>query len=97
MKRARKIFSVLTLLFAVVAMTTFVSAQEKSDSDAPTREMKRDGQFGKRYSEGKRGKRGMRGHRGDKGLTRMLRGLELTEDQKVQVKTLSLALNQLRF
>lgn len=87
MSKARKIFSFLTLLFAVVAMTTFVAAQEKSDSDMQKREMKRDGKLSKRnFFEGKRGKRGKRGHRG---FMRMLRGIELTDNQKEQIKTLA--------
>lgn len=88
MTKGRKFFSLITLMFAIVAMTTFVSAQEKSDSDAPKREMKRDGQFGKRnFGEGKHGKRGMRGHGGGN-IMRMVRGLDLTDAQKTQIKTL---------
>ena len=90
MSKARKIFSFLVLMLAVVAMTTFVAAQEKSDSDPQKREMKRGEIQSKRnIFEGKRGKRGKRGHRGHRGFMRMLRGIELTDNQKEQIKTLA--------
>ena len=91
MSKGRKIFSFITLVFAIITMTTFVSAQDENKEQAPKPEIKkRDGQRGQRgFRKGKRGKRGMHGFRGRRGGSlRLLRRIELTEDQKGQIRTL---------
>ncbi len=74
----RKFFSIITLAFAVVAFSTFVSAQDSGQTN--DRSMK----------EGKSGKRGMsKGMRGGGGnVMRELRGIELTENQRTQIKSM---------
>ena len=79
-----KIFSTITLVFAFITMTVFVSAQDTKNDDsvnnAPTkseRKMKRN------RGEGKEGRRG--GHHGG-GMMRGLQNLNLTDTQKTQIK-----------
>lgn len=82
----QKFFSAITLAFAIVAFSTFVSAQDKTDNPTPPT---KEGKMGKRFAEGKEGKRGKRGHHGgDRKMMRALRGIELTEAQQVQIKSL---------
>lgn len=78
MSLKRKFFSVITLAFAVVAFSSFVSAQDAGQTN--DRSMK----------EGKSGKRGMnKGMRGGgSNIMRDLRGIELTEAQKTQIKSM---------
>lgn len=76
-----KIFSTVTLIFAFITMTVFISAQDTTRNDdsanAPT---KRERKMGKRGGEGRRG-----GHRGGK-MMRGLQNLNLTDDQKTQIQ-----------
>ena len=79
-----KLFSALTMAFALFAFSTFVSAQDtKTDSDS-TRQEKREWRKGKRDGMGKGFRRG--GMRGG-GFLRELRGIELTDAQKEQIRT----------
>ena len=79
-----KFFPVITLAFAVVAFSTFVSAQETTTSpDAIKKYEKRERKgFGKHGDNGK----GMRGgrHFGMRGL----RGIDLTDAQKEQLRAI---------
>lgn len=76
----QKFISAVTFVFAIVAFTTFVSAQDTATQpqDSAAKQEKRDRKFGK---EGKRGK-----HRGDKGMLSGLQQLNLTDAQKEQLK-----------
>lgn len=77
----QRFISAVTLVFAIVAFTTFVSAQDTTTQpqDSTTKQEKREHKFGK---EGKRGnKRG-----GDKMMMHGLRQLNLTDAQKEQLK-----------
>lgn len=79
MSLKNKFFSALTMAFALVAFSTFVSAQETTKTDSenqPKREWrgKRDG-FGKGFRGGKRG-----------GMMRGFRDLNLTDAQKEQIR-----------
>ena len=77
-----KLSSVFTLAFAVVALTTFVSAQETAKpQDDGARKMERG------YRHG--GERGMRGgrHGGFRGM-HGLRGITLTDAQKEQLRSI---------
>lgn len=76
----QKFISAVTFVFAIVAFTTFVSAQDNSTQpqDSATKQEKRERKFDK---EGKRG-----GHRGDKGMLRGVKELNLTDAQKEQLK-----------
>ncbi|MDQ3179463.1 MAG: Spy/CpxP family protein refolding chaperone [Acidobacteriota bacterium] len=78
----QKFISAVTFVFAIVAFTTFVSAQDKKPTeqqDSTTKQEKRD-----RRGFGKEGKRG--GHRGGKMMMHGLRELNLTDAQKEQLK-----------
>ena len=76
-----KIFSTLTLVFAIGAFSVFATAQESTTTpENGAKAEKGDRKFGKRG--GKFG-RGMRGHHGGRGMG-FLRGIELTDAQKVQ-------------
>lgn len=76
----QKFISAVTFVFAIIAFTTFVSAQDTATQpqDSTTKQEKRDHKFGK---EGKRG-----GHRGGDMMMRGLHQLNLTEAQKEQLK-----------
>ena len=79
-----KLSSVFTLAFAIVAFTTFASAQ---DTAKPQDDSARKAERGFRHGaeRGDRGGRGMhRGHRGGFGL----RGIELTDAQKEQIRSI---------
>ena len=75
----QKFISAVTFVFAIVAFTTFVSAQDTATQpqDSTTKQEKRDRKFGK---EGKRD-----GHHGDM-MLRGLQQLNLTDAQKEQLK-----------
>lgn len=81
MKHSSKIFSAVTMIFALFAFTVFVSAQTTNENPNPRmkgeKRMKKDGM---------RGDRKMRGHRGDKGMMRGLHRLDLTDAQKTQIR-----------
>jgi periplasmic protein CpxP/Spy len=78
-----KLFSALTMAFALFAFSTFVSAQEtpKTDSDNTQKQEKREWRKGKRDGMGK-------GFRRGGGFMRELRGIELTDAQKEQIRTI---------
>lgn len=82
-----KFITLLTLAFAVFAFTTFAAAQEtvKTDGDATTKIDKREFRKGKRDGMGGRGF-GKRG--GKRGGMHAFRGLNLTEEQKAQMKSI---------
>lgn len=79
-----KLSSVLTLAFALVVFTTFASAQDVAKpQDDNVR--KADRGFRHHGERGERGERGMhRGHRGGFGL----RGIQLTDAQKEQLRVI---------
>ncbi len=85
-----KIISAMTAGTAIIAFSTFVSAQETTKTDNPTPTPKqerkmRNGEFGKRgMGKGMRG--GRFGRRG--GMMMGFRGLNLTDEQKAQIKTI---------
>jgi Spy/CpxP family protein refolding chaperone len=80
-----KLSSVLTLAFAVIAFTTFVSAQ---DTTKPQDDNARKAERGFRHG-GERGDRGGRGmHGGHRGGMFGLRGIELTAAQKEQLRSI---------
>ena len=76
----QKFISAVTFVFAIVAFTTFVSAQDTATQpqDSTTNQEKPDRKFGK---EGKRGNK----HGGDM-MMRGLQQLNLTDAQKEQIK-----------
>lgn len=83
----RKFFTAITLAIAVFALSTFVSAQETKTDKPFTKE----GHMGKRGEKGIKGEYGKRGkhgkHRGH-GLMRSLHGVELSETQQTQIKSI---------
>lgn len=90
MSLKQKLFSGLTLVFAIVAFTTFVSAQDSSTNqqDSTQKQERRGGRgWGKHDGIGKEGKMG-RHHGGDKMMMRGLGQLNLTDVQKQQIQTL---------
>ncbi len=84
MSLKNKIFTTVTLAFAVGAFSSLASAQTTTapQQDNVQKQEKREGR-----GYGKRGDKGMRGgkHRGGKGM-RGLRGINLTDAQKEQVR-----------
>ena len=88
-----KLFSSVTLMFAIGAFSVFATAQtsETPNADANKAEKREGRGFGKRGGKMRRGE-GMRGHRG--GGMGMLRGIELTEAQRDQIKTIRQANKQ---
>ena len=83
-----KIFSSLTLIFAIGAFSVFATAQESATTpQGGTKAEKGDRKFGKRG--GKFGRGGMRGDRGGRSMRMgFLRGIELTDDQKARIKAI---------
>jgi len=79
-----KVFSSLTLVFAIGAFSVFATAQESTTTPQDgVKAEKGDRKFGKR------GGRGMREHRGGRGAgIGFLRGIELSEAQKAQIKAI---------
>ena len=86
----KKLFTTTTLAVALGAFGVFASAQTTETPKADgTKVEKGDRKFGKRGEFGKRGgKRGMRGGHGMRGGMGMLRGIELTDAQKEQIKSI---------
>lgn len=81
-----KIFSSLTLVFAIGAFSVFATAQEATPAPQDGQKVEKgDRKFGMRG--GKFGRRGMMGRHGGRGMG-MLRGIELTEAQKAQIKAI---------
>ena len=76
----QRLISAVTFIFAIVAFTTFVPAQDTTTQpqDSATKQEKRDRKFGK---EGKRGNK----HGGEM-MLRGLHQLNLTDAQKEQLK-----------
>lgn len=88
MSLKNKIFTTVTLAFAVGAFSSLASAQTTTapQPDAMQKQEKREGRgFGRR---GERGDKGMRGgdHRGGKFGMHGLRGVNLTDAQKEQLR-----------
>jgi Spy/CpxP family protein refolding chaperone len=83
-----KIFSSLTLVFAIGAFSVFATAQESTTTPQDgVKAEKGDRKFGKRG--GKFGRGGMHGDRGGSGMRMgFLRGIELTDAQKAQIKAI---------
>ena len=83
-----KIFSSLTLVFAIGAFSVFATAQESTTAPKDGKKTERgDRKFGKRGGEFDRG--GMRGHHGGRGMGMgFLRGIELTDAQKEQIRAI---------
>jgi Spy/CpxP family protein refolding chaperone len=83
-----KFISAITLAFAVVTFTTFVSAQDNNTNNQQD-STKKERKF-ERRGEGRRGGKGMRGgkHDSDRMMMGALRQLNLTDAQKEQVKTI---------
>jgi periplasmic protein CpxP/Spy len=81
-----KLSSVLTLAFAVVALTTFVSAQDAPKTqDENLQKRERGVRHGEHGGRAMKGERGMRGGRHGGGMFG-LRGIELTDAQKEQLR-----------
>lgn len=88
MSLKRKMVSAVTFLFAVVAFTTFVSAQDtttQTDSAQNQEKIERRG-FGRRGGMGKM--RGGKEKGGDRMMMRSLGRLNLSDAQKTQVKSI---------
>lgn len=86
----RKLLSAFTLAFAIVSFSTFASAQDssvKQEDSMQKRERREHRGFGKRG-----GNRSMRDgggkHGGDRAMMRGLRGLNLTDAQKEQTRSI---------
>ncbi len=84
MSLKRKIISAIISTFAVIAFTTFVSAQDadKAQQDSTQKREKRERGFGQKRGFGD--KRGMRGG----GIMRGFKQLNLTEAQKQQIHSI---------
>jgi Spy/CpxP family protein refolding chaperone len=82
-----KIFSSLTLVFAIGAFSVFATAQEATPAPEDGQKVEKgDRKFGKR---GGKMRRGMMGRHGGRGMGMgFLRGIELTEDQKTAIKAI---------
>lgn len=93
----RKFFNAIVMAAAVFAFSTFVSAQE-STSTGTQEKPRKERKFGKGGEVGKMKRFGGKAFRGPRGnvAVRGLRGIELTEDQKSQVRSLMEA-NRARF
>lgn len=91
MSLKRKMVSAITFLFAVVAFTTFVSAQDKTINQTNQTDSTQTQEKSERRGFGRRGGPGrMRGDMdkgGDRMMLRSLGRLNLSDAQKAQVKT----------
>lgn len=88
MSIGRKITSLFILAIAIISFNSLATAQdttEKTDKNNVERR-ERKNRFG---GEGKSGKFGKHGKRGGHGMMRGLHKLDLTEDQKAQIKTMA--------
>ena len=87
MSLKNKFISIITLAFAVVALTTFASAQDttKTDTDTTQKQEKRErrGGFGNRDGMGGKRRGGMM-----RGMMRGFRELNLSDTQKEQIRTI---------
>ena len=93
MSLKQKFISTVTLAFAIVAFTTFVSAQDTTTTrqqDSVTKQEKRERKdFGRREGGNRKfGKEGRGDKHGDKMMMRGLSQLNLTDAQKTQIKSL---------
>jgi len=91
MSLKQKIVSAITLAFALLTLTIFASAQEKTSTDAAAapekRERREPGRFkGEGDRPGMRGEGRHGGPRGPRGMLRGLHGVDLTDAQKTQIK-----------
>jgi len=88
MSLKQKFISAITFVFAIVAFTTFVSAQDNSVNQ-PGSSAKQERREHKGFGEGRHGgfDKGMRGERGDR-MMGGLNKLNLTDAQKTQIKAL---------
>lgn len=92
MSLKRRFFTFITMALAVVAFSTFAAAQETTDKpEAPqAKERHREGR-GHGFAQnrdGDHGRRGMRGMHGGRGMMRGLHGIDLTENQQMQIKSM---------
>ena len=89
MSMARKLFSFLTVLFAVAMFTTVSVAQETEEKDTTKVETpkRKHGKHRMGAGKGFHGRKGMRGGRRG-GMIRGLSRLDLNEAQKSQIRTL---------
>jgi len=81
MSLKNKFFSALTMAIALVAFSTFVSAQETTKTDSSDNQPQREWRKGKRDGFGKGFRGGRRG-----GMMRGFRDLNLTDTQKEQIR-----------
>lgn len=77
-----KIFSTITLVFAFITMTVFVSAQNTKNDNTVNTPTTRERKMKRQRGEGRRG-----GHHGDK-MMRGFKNLDLTDAQKTHIKSL---------
>ncbi len=86
MSLKNKFFSVLTVGAATFAFSAIGMAQDATTSAPSTEKAEK---VYKRHGFGKRGHRGRHGGQGRMGMEmRMLRGIDLTEDQRTQIGTI---------
>ena len=86
MSLKQKFFSGLTFVFAVVAFTTFVSAQDNGTTQLDSAQKQERGER-RGFRMGKEGKRG--GHHGDKMMMHGLGRLNLSDAQREQIRTIN--------
>ena len=86
-----KLFSVLTLAVAMVAFSVFTFAQDDktTTTTTPTDKVDHAGKRGDReFGKRKGGREGFEGRRGGFGMMGGLRGINLTDAQKAQIKSI---------
>ncbi len=91
MSLKQKLVSTVTLVFAIVAFTTFASAQkaENQTQDSVKKQQKSErGDFGRREG-GRRFGKEKHGRGGDRMMMREFNRLNLTDAQKTQIKSLT--------
>lgn len=85
MLTVRKFLSIFTVAIAVFAFSTFATAQNRTNNEQVSPTEKKEEKVGRRGMRGEHGKRGMSDGRG---MMRGLSGLDLTDTQKQQIKSL---------
>lgn len=90
MKLKRNIITFITIVFALVAFSVVVVAQDSPEAPKDGAERtKKDGRMGGRKFAGEKGRSGKRGFRGRRGgMIRGLSKLDLSEPQRSQIKTM---------
>ena len=84
-----KLFSVLTLAVAMVAFSVFTFAQDDKTTTTTTDKVDHAGKRGDRgFGKRKGGRVGFEGRRGGFGMMGGLRGINLTDAQKAQIKSI---------